>query len=320
MVCERCAYRYNVAPKPGSCPVCYNIFEKLESLQGLEGKAAIRISGFNEENYLFNPRSTLASDIRKFILERNNLVLDYDNAETIINVTPEGYSLEKGDLFLFGRYFKLKNMISQKRWHRKKWNSVEEIIGDYLSQIYKPKAYYMHASGREDVDAFNIGGRAFVMELQKPESFQDFQGLIETPEVVAIIYGKVPRSFVKLVSDSHFDKLYLCHHDPFSPEERKKLESTFQNLVISQYTPKRVENRRAKKTRKKTVYWVKSFETFTYVAAEAGTYIKELFHGDEGRTTPSFSEVLGREVRCRDLTVVKTWDFFLDVLKNVRER
>ncbi len=313
MVCKRCAQRYNIESKPGPCPVCHDIWNKLEQLK-IEGRVGLRISGFNEEDYLFNPKSTLASDIRRFIEERNKIKWDYDNAETYVDINPEGYELEKGDLFLFGRYWKLKPMISQKRWKRKKFPSVEEIIGEELNKRYNSKQYYMHASGREDVDAMNWGGRAFVMELQKPEHFQEFRGVIEKDGVIALIYGRVPRSFVTLVSDSHFDKEYLCFHEELTSSEIEQLEKTFQNITIKQYTPTRVENRRARKWRFKRIYWVKAFPTFTYIKADAGAYIKELFHGDNGRTTPSFSEVIGREIYCKQLVVVKTWDFILDYL------
>ncbi|HIP57312.1 MAG TPA: tRNA pseudouridine(54/55) synthase Pus10, partial [Ignisphaera aggregans] len=40
------------------------------------------------------------------------------------------------------------------------------------------------------------------------------------------------------------------------------------------------------------------------IKCEGGLYVKELVSGDQGRTTPSFSEVLGTEALCVELDVV----------------
>jgi tRNA pseudouridine synthase 10 len=41
------------------------------------------------------------------------------------------------------------------------------------------------------------------------------------------------------------------------------------------------------------------------VKAEAGTYIKELIHGDDGRTQPNIADILGCEAECLELDI--TW-------------
>ena len=68
--------------------------------------------------------------------------------------------------------------------------------------------------------------------------------------------------------------------------------------MLEQKTPKRVSHRRAAKTRKRKVTSVDRVsviddEIEVTLRCEAGTYIKELVHSDEGRTTPSVSSVLG---------------------------
>ena len=79
---------------------------------------------------------------------------------------------------------------------------------------------------------------------------------------------------------------------------------------IEQDTPERVEHRRADKKRIREVYEVswekkgeKEFELT--VKAEAGTYIKELIHGDNGRTQPNISDLIGTQAECVQLDV--TW-------------
>jgi tRNA U54 and U55 pseudouridine synthase Pus10 len=55
------------------------------------------------------------------------------------------------------------------------------------------------------------------------------------------------------------------------------------------------------------------------VDAEAGTYIKELISGDEGRTKPSISEFLGRPIKCTQLVVSGMKDSFLDFCFNKQQ-
>jgi tRNA pseudouridine synthase 10 len=54
--------------------------------------------------------------------------------------------------------------------------------------------------------------------------------------------------------------------------------------------------------RKREIFWVEADwideHTFTLtLETESGTYVKEFVSGDDGRSSPNFSEVLG--VRCR---------------------
>ncbi len=90
--------------------------------------------------------------------------------------------------------------------------------------------------------------------------------------------------------------------------------------MLNQRTPKRVAHRRADLERKRKVLSVtlvshsKNKATFS-ILAEAGTYIKELVHGDEGRTVPNFSSILGCEAKCTNLKVTKIYDEFLDFIR-----
>jgi tRNA pseudouridine synthase 10 len=40
------------------------------------------------------------------------------------------------------------------------------------------------------------------------------------------------------------------------------------------------------------------------IRASGGLYVKELVNGDDGRTKPSFTEVLGRRAECLELDVL----------------
>ena len=69
---------------------------------------------------------------------------------------------------------------------------------------------------------------------------------------------------------------------------------------MEQETPKRVSHRRAAKTRKRKIVSISDVivdnqEIQFSLRCEAGTYVKELVHSDEGRTVPSVKSVIDRE-------------------------
>lgn len=94
-----------------------------------------------------------------------------------------------------------------------------------------------------------------------------------------------------------------------SGEELEKLEKSFNGCLINQYTPKRVLHRRADKLRIKKVYEMKARKfdgnrIELVVRCQGGLYVKELISGDEGRTRPSVSELLGTSAKVVELDVI----------------
>jgi len=82
---------------------------------------------------------------------------------------------------------------------------------------------------------------------------------------------------------------------------------------IAQRTPARVSHRRSDRVRERTVSAIDviRFDGTTAelrVTAEAGTYVKEIVHGDKGRTTPSLAEVLGVACEVVELDVLDIQD------------
>lgn len=82
---------------------------------------------------------------------------------------------------------------------------------------------------------------------------------------------------------------------------------------IAQRTPTRVSHRRADKVRYRKVMDMRvenadACEATLVVKAEAGTYIKELVTGDDGRTTPSLSELAGMTITVKELDVIEIGD------------
>ena len=97
------------------------------------------------------------------------------------------------------------------------------------------------------------------------------------------------------------------------PEELKLLENYFSKnngVIVSQRTPTRVLHRRPDIVRKRRVYGVRiksitSNVIEALIHADGGLYIKELINGDNGRTKPSFSEMLGKPLTCLKLDVIE---------------
>jgi len=95
-----------------------------------------------------------------------------------------------------------------------------------------------------------------------------------------------------------------------SRDELKKIKSIIG--TVRQKTPTRVLHRRSDKIRKRDVkdakvkYINKRMFQLT-VRCEAGLYIKELITGDNGRTKPSVSEILGCNCKFKDLDVLNIY-------------
>jgi tRNA pseudouridine synthase 10 len=96
-------------------------------------------------------------------------------------------------------------------------------------------------------------------------------------------------------------------------EKLKKVVNTFVERVITQRTPIRVAHRRADKFRSKkvaniSIYSQKGQEIVLEIKGESGIYIKELIHGDSGRTSPNLSDELGTSCEVIELDVIKIHD------------
>jgi tRNA pseudouridine synthase 10 len=91
--------------------------------------------------------------------------------------------------------------------------------------------------------------------------------------------------------------------------ELKALEKNLSGALIKQRTPLRVMHRRADLTRERYIYWVKvkkvsPKQAELEVRCQGGLYVKELVSGDEGRTVPSVSELLGNRAKTIKLDVL----------------
>jgi tRNA pseudouridine synthase 10 len=94
-----------------------------------------------------------------------------------------------------------------------------------------------------------------------------------------------------------------------SDEALRTLEAQLNNALIKQQTPLRVLHRRADLIRERYIYKVKVKKVSPKSAemeirCQGGLYVKELVSGDEGRTVPNVSELLGNRATPLKLDVL----------------
>lgn len=180
------------------------------------------------------------------------------------------------------------------------------------------------SSGREDVDVRCLGkGRPFVLEI--PNSFRTTLAQADACEMESSIDKSLKVSvrnlqmvkreeLVHIKSGEEQKKKYyraLCVLDkPANKEILQKLNLP-QGFEIQQKTPIRVLHRRPLHTRPRMIYkmqgWVNKdnpMQIVLEVVSQAGTYIKELVHGEFGRTSPSVASIIGQPIDIMALDVM----------------
>jgi tRNA pseudouridine synthase 10 len=240
-------------------------------------------------------------------------------------------------VYIFGRYVKRVRNISQTRWicskcggkgceecdfkGKKYLTSVEELIAEPCIQAFKAENAFLHGAGREDVDARMLGnGRPFVLEIVNPKVRRVDLGELErfineraSPRVIVRDLELSDERRVRLIKSATFRKVYRAkiRFEKVVGEERlNKAVEKLSNRTINQRTPLRVKHRRADLLRKRKTYRIEILLhrknlAVLKIEADSGLYIKELVSGDEGRTSPSLSELLGMDAWVEKLDVVE---------------
>ncbi len=256
------------------------------------------------------------------------VVYDLEDLSFEITITP---------LYVYGRYKKRVRGISQTRWlcgycegkgcERCGWTgkkyptSVEELIGEAMKEFFEAEGYVLHGSGREDVDARMLGsGRPFIMEIRNPKrryvDLKELERFVNERTggrvVVSDLKFAKPKD-VEFLKSAGFRKVYrakVVFDREVSYEELSEAVKELSNRTIEQRTPLRVLHRRADLVRKRRTYDIdillhRGKVAVLRIEADSGLYIKELVSGDEGRTKPSLSEILGVGARVEKLDVVE---------------
>ncbi|HMK45479.1 MAG TPA: tRNA pseudouridine(54/55) synthase Pus10, partial [Methanocella sp.] len=117
---------------------------------------------------------------------------------------------------------------------------------------------------------------------------------------------------VKSMKVNKVYRLKVIYNEDISIETLKSSLAALSNSEILQRTPERVAHRRANLDRKRKVYEIEIEELnaekkcfIITVRCEGGLYVKELVSGDNGRTRPSLSTLLGQPVKVHELDVIK---------------
>ena len=260
-------------------------------------------------------------------LQDYGLTVDFDNPEgvVVIDLWDPHVTVQVNPVFFKGFYWKTGRNISQSywptRWGLKYEFSVEQATWG-LKNVLKAEKTIIHAAGREDADARMLGtGRPLIIEVKRPRKRKISLGEVETALnmggkglVRFKITGFADRFDVRLYKNelSNIRKLYkalVVSESPLSHTDLNRLESEFSECIIRQRTPTRVLHRRSDLERNKMVYKIKNIQVsdhvfYSFILAEGGLYIKELISGDDGRTQPSFADVLNASTYCVDLDVI----------------
>ena len=292
--------------------------EELRTRHGAQGSRGLK-AGFVEA---FADRLRVEYSGARVVKERPQLMLLVDTLTLEVKA-------DIRSLYLYGRYRKLERGIPQTRWPCRSCrgrdggcescagsglqypDSVQDLIGEPLRLVFSAADTSFHGMGREDIDVRCLGsGRPFVIELKSPlkrtavhselvELINDEAG--GRVEVIDLRASKRPE--VARIKQTAAEKSYTIRFRYDGDLDADEVERQVLSLVgetLHQQTPNRVSHRRADKVRKRKVVSITDViveppEVQLCVRAESGTYVKELIHSDEGRTTPSITERLGGE-------------------------
>ena len=239
-------------------------------------------------------------------------------------------------LYIEGKYNKLKRGIPQTKWPCTKCKgrgceecnftgkqypeSVEELISEHFLKATKGREAKFHGAGREDIDVLMLGsGRQFVLEIKEPKirklDLKDLEDKINKINEGKTSYHNLHvcerrrKAIIKQSSPDAY-KVYNALVECEDDYDKDKLKDLLNLGEIHQQTPLRVLRRRADMIRVKNVldlsYEIVDDKTFSMtIKTEGGLYIKELISGDDGRSHPNVSEILGVNAKCAQLDVIE---------------
>ena len=287
-------------------------------------------------------KAEMNREIGKLLEKRLGKKVDFTNPEMVFLVDTrfDRVVLDIAPYFVYGRYRKFSREIPQTRWPCRECrgkgcphcngkgrmydSSVQDLIGPIILKHAEGEEDFFHGMGREDIDARMLGnGRPFVVEIRRPrrrpldlpsierEINSGAKGVIE-------IEGLRPssRAEVQAIKESTHPKTYRVSVRFLADFDHGKLNEVATALAgkpISQQTPNRVAHRRANLERRRTVRNIRAEsadgrKVVFVVEADSGTYIKELMHGDDGRTQPNIAELVGAPCEVLELDVIGIGD------------
>lgn len=286
---------------------------------------------------------TLKKEVNRLIglgiWERYDKDAEFERQDIVFNIdliSEPKVNIQINPLYIEGKYNKLKRGIPQTKWPCSKCKgrgceecnftgkqypeSVEELISEHFLKLTKGREAKFHGAGREDIDVLMLGsGRPFVLEIKEPKIRNLDLPKLEA-EINKINEGKTsyhnlhlcerPRKAEIKQSSPDAYKIYNAIVECDEAYDEDKLKGLLELGEINQQTPLRVLRRRTDMVRVKHVldlsYDIIDDKTFSMkIKTEGGLYIKELISGDEGRSQPNVSEILGVNAVCAQLDVLE---------------
>ena len=270
---------------------------------------------------------------------------DRPDVQFTIDLADDDLDVKVNSTFVYGRYRKLERDIPQTEWPCRECHgsgkaghepcdhcggsgylyddSVEEFTAPVIEDVLDGTEATFHGAGREDVDARMLGtGRPFVVEVAEPRrrradverlqadinAFAD--GAVEVEGLRLATYDMVAR--VKELEASKRYRAEVTFDADVTAEALAEAVAELEGATVEQYTPNRVDHRRASLTRERDVYeasadLVDARHATVEIHGAGGLYIKELVSSDEGRTEPSLAGLLGvgAEVTALDVLAVE---------------
>jgi len=247
------------------------------------------------------------------------------HAQVLVDLDADEVAVHLNSAAVYGRYRKLERGVPQTEWVKYD-TSVEELVAPPAVTAFRGTDATFHGAGREDVDALMLGtGRPFVLEVAEPRrrhvDLDDLRDDIEEHaggKVEVEGLGHARNDMIERVKELDASKVYradVTFDAPVTGEELDEALAELSGATVEQRTPNRVAHRRPDKVREREVYDVDGDLEDDHLAVleidgEGGLYVKELVSGDEGRTEPSLSGLLGvgAEVTALDVVAVEGED------------
>ena len=306
-------------------------------------------------------KSNMNREVGKRVGQQTGTDVDFGRPDVQITLDIERDRVETklNSAFVYGRYRKLERDIPQTEWPCRECHgsgrkgtcscdhcggtgylydeSVEQLTAPVVMDVMDGTEATFHGAGREDVDARMLGtGRPFVIEVEEPHRRRIDVDRLEG-DINAFAEGKAEVEGLRLadyemverVKGLDASKTYRAHvefEERVTDEDLQAAIAELDGATIEQYTPERVDHRRAGLTRVRDVLSASAeLEDARHadveIHGEGGLYIKELVSGDNDRTEPSLAGLLGVEavVTALDVTGVEgreelfeREEFFLD--------
>ncbi|QCJ45830.1 tRNA pseudouridine(54/55) synthase Pus10 [Haloprofundus sp. MHR1] len=278
-------------------------------------------------------KSEFNREVGKRFGRLTDTVVDFQRPDVqfVLDIDSDTVETEVNSAFVYGRYRKLVRDIPQTEWPCRECDgsgrqgrqtcdhcggsgylyedSVEGLSAPLVLDVMDGVEALFHGAGREDVDALMLGtGRPFVVEVKEPRR-RDVDVERLEGDINAFADGKVEveglrlaeHDMVERVKGLDASKTYRAEVEFDADVSEAALSEAVEELTgatIEQYTPQRVDHRRANLTRTRHVYdasaeLVDDRHATVEIHGEGGLYIKELVSGDDGRTEPSLADLLG---------------------------